>query len=324
MGKILSIIIPTYNMENYLNQCVMSLVQSKFISDIEILIVNDGSKDNTLKLAESLRIQFPNTINIIDKENGGHGSTINAGTAKCLGKYFKVIDADDWVDTEEFDKLIEKLYEVDVDCVICNYTSVYEEDNKSVLNDVTSKFEVGQVINYDDYIKNTRLAMHSVVYKTALYRDSNIKLTEKCFYVDTEFIYYPLLNFKTIICYPFNVYQYRLQRVGQSVSREGFLKHIDDHRKVMLELCHFYDSISSQNTAIKQFLEIEIAGHLSYQLSFIISKNLTKSEWQTHKTYIRQIKKLEPKIYKKLSLKHRFINTCPVWLVRITAKIFCN
>lgn len=322
MDKILSIIIPSYNAVQYLEKCVNSLTKSKFIDDIEIVIVNDGSKDNTLDLANSLREQYPNSINIIDKENGGHGSTINAGSISCLGKYFRVVDADDWVNTEELDKLIERLHHIDVDCVICDYTCVYEEDNKEVLNKTTEGFNAGQIVDYKDYITKSRLAMHSVVYNTALYRSSNIKLTEKCFYVDTEFIYYPLLTFKTIICYPFNVYQYRLQRAGQSVSREGFLKHINDHRKVMLELCNFYDGISPQDVIIKQFLKKEIAGHLSYQLSFIVSKHLTKEEWRIHKQYIKQIKKLAPVIYKKISLKHKLINACPVWIVRFAAKIF--
>lgn len=320
MEKILSVVIPSYNMEKYLNQCVGSLVCSKYISDIEILIVNDGSKDGTRDIALKLERGNPESVKLIDKENGGHGSTINVGSANCKGKYFKVIDADDWVNTDELDKLVQALFNTDADCVICNYTSVYEEEGKEILNNVTAQFKPGQVISYNDYIKKYRLAMHSVVYKTELYRKSNIKLTEKCFYVDTEFIYFPLLTFETVVCFPFNVYQYRLQREGQSVSREGFLKHIEDHRKVMQELCSFYDGIPSQNGTVKEFLSKEIASHLCYQLSFVVNKRLTKAEWRNYKRFIKGIKTLGKEIYRKMPFKHRFINSCPVWTVRFVAK----
>lgn len=319
MEKILSVVIPSYNMEKYLNQCVGSLVCSKYISDIEILIVNDGSKDGTRDIALKLERGNPESVKLIDKENGGHGSTINVGSANCKGKYFKVIDADDWVNTDELDKLVQALFNSDADCVICNYTSVYEDEGKEILNNVTAQFKPGQVISYNNYIKKYRLAMHSVVYKTELYRKSNIKLTEKCFYVDTEFIYFPLLTFETVVCFPFNVYQYRLQREGQSVSREGFLKHVDDHRKVMLELCRFYNNIGQENITVKRFLRDELAGHFTFQSSFFLSKHLTKTEWKNYKKYVKKIKKVEPEIYKRISRKYRLINCFPAWAVRLTA-----
>ena len=92
--KILSIVVPTYNVEKYLERCIDSLVyDEKVLNDLEILIVNDGSKDNSLQIAKKYEKQYPNTIKVIDKENGGHGSTINAGLKVATGKYFRVIDS---------------------------------------------------------------------------------------------------------------------------------------------------------------------------------------------------------------------------------------
>lgn len=320
MDKIISVIIPSYNVGQYLGECVYSLTQSKYVDDIEIVIVNDGSKDNTLKLSESLRGQFPNTINIIDKENGGHGSTINRGVRECSGKYFKIIDADDWVDTGEFDKLIEKLYEVDVDCVICNYTSVYEVDDKSVLSDSTADLIQGKTYSYVDYIKKHRLAMHSLTYKTKKYLNADIVLDEKCFYVDTEFIYYPLKTFESVICFPYNVYQYRLQRKGQSVSFDGFIKHIEDHRKVLSSLVDFYNSFPKEKSELKNFIQIEIARHIMYQQSFLINEKTTKQQWLAFKKFIKSIRYANRDIYKKISLKYRFVLSLGIKTVHSIAK----
>lgn len=325
MEKILSIIVPTYNMESYLSNCIGSFINSQCFDDIEILIVNDGSRDNSLVVANDLARRYPKNIRVIDKENGGHGSTINVGVQQCMGKYFKVVDADDWVNSGELDKLVEKLSYIDTDCVICNYTEFYEAENKELLINVTNKFKHGVELAINEYLDHNRLAMHSVTYKTEVYRGANIKLTEKCFYVDTEFIYYPLAVFNTIICYPYNVYKYRLQREGQSVSKEGFLKHIDNHRIVMTELCNFYNAFSDDKPELKKYLMYEIGNHLSYQQSFLIYDNLKKQEWVEYRNFIRRIKKLSPPIYKAMSFKRRLIIHLGSGCIRFLAKIgFCK
>lgn len=109
MEKILTITIPSYNVEKYLDETLPHYFDERVLPDIEILIVNDGSKDNTLAIANGYHEKYPESVFVIDKPNGGHGSTINAGIAAARGKYFKVIDADDWVDTESFVKLIDTL-----------------------------------------------------------------------------------------------------------------------------------------------------------------------------------------------------------------------
>lgn len=321
MEKILSVIIPAYNMEKYINECVESFIGSTYFNDIEILIVNDGSKDNTLNIAMELCENYPQSIRVIDKENGGHGSAINCGTSQCLGKYFKVVDADDWVDTKEFDKLVGRLFEIDVDCVICNYSEYFESKNETKLVDVTSHVLQDSVMSIYDFVKLKRLAMHSVTYKTKTYRSADIKLRERCYYVDTEFIYFPLKTFNTLICYSFNVYQYRLQREGQSVSREGFIKNIKDHRKVIIDLCEFYNAFPSEKKELKKFLALEIGIHLTYQQTFLINISVQKQEWKDYKDFIKQIKKTYLPIYKTMSSKRRLVHCLGISGIRFLAKI---
>ncbi len=286
-----------------------------------MLIVNDGSKDGTLSVANKWAAEFPQSVKVIDKENGGHGSTINRGVSQCCGKYFKVLDADDFVETEELDKLVEILRDCDADCIICNYSEVYEAESKTCLKDVTGKLPMGVEMPVEEYISKYRLAMHSITYKTDVYRQAKIELTEKCFYVDTQYIYYPLSVISSIVCYPYDVYRYRLQREGQSVSREGFLKHIDDHRKVMTALCDFYEKFSSEKPELKSFLCRELGMHIAYQQSFLINPSLTKEEWKGFTDFIKAIKKEHRAIYKSVPFKRRFICRLSVGAVRTVAKI---
>ena len=109
MDKIISFIIPSYNVEQYLEKCLSSFLNPQAIEQMEVIIVDDGSKDRTARIAGDYVKQYPNLFRLISKENGGHGSAINAGTAAAVGRYLKVIDADDWVVTENLKELVDKL-----------------------------------------------------------------------------------------------------------------------------------------------------------------------------------------------------------------------
>ena len=125
MDKILSVVVPSYNAAPYLLETMPSLLSIKNRELLELIIVNDGSQDNTLEVAKQLEQNYPETVKIVDKPNGGHGSTINAGSKIATGKYFKVVDADDWVDTQNFEKLIRYLQEANDDMVVSPYYDVY-------------------------------------------------------------------------------------------------------------------------------------------------------------------------------------------------------
>ena len=117
-------------MEKYLNRCVDSLLALDILDDIEIIIVNDGSKDATLSIANQYKVQYPNSVVVIDKPNGHYGSTVNAALKVATGKYFRILDADDWFDTEAFVVFVNKLKDIDVDCVYTNFSEHNELKNK--------------------------------------------------------------------------------------------------------------------------------------------------------------------------------------------------
>ena len=230
MKKVLSVVIPTYNMEKYLSNCLDSFIYDEKMTDVEVIVVNDGSKDGSLAIAKEYEAKYPNIFKVVDKENGGHGSTINAGLKVASGKYFKVVDSDDWVNTEHFRVLVEELKACDCDAVCANFNRKYELENRTEINDSCKGFS-GKY-NIDEIHNDNLFTMHSMTYKTENIKD--IFILEHCFYVDVLFNLYCHSRSKTVYFIPdMDVYQYRLGRAGQSVSMEGMYKHKDEHTKVV-------------------------------------------------------------------------------------------
>ena len=129
--KLLSIDIPSYNSEAYMRKCIESLLVGG--EDVEILIVNDGSKDKTAEIADEYQAKYPSIVKAIHKENGGHGSAVNAGLEQATGLYFKVVDSDDWVKESAYMEILKTLREVvagdtTLDMLISNF--VYEKEAK--------------------------------------------------------------------------------------------------------------------------------------------------------------------------------------------------
>ena len=244
--KVLSIGIASYNVEKYLFNSVQSLLESKYIDDIEILIVNDGSKDNTAKIGREIE-ELINTKNnivvkLIDKENGGHGSAINAAIKNATGKYFKLMDGDDYFDTPSLDTLIEHLKEDDEDLILNNY--VEDWSTTCTLNPVHHyDFMIpGKAYNiedlcFDNYgFTNWGPLLSTTTFKTKMLKDANFKISEHCFYVDMELNSIAFTCAKTVKFYPLDIYVYYLGRQGQSVSAASFKKNYKNHEHVTLRI----------------------------------------------------------------------------------------
>lgn len=212
MNKILSISVAAYNVEKYLDKLFEMLsISDELNNDIEIIIVNDGSKDNTLKIAKEYKNRYPNSVVIVDKENGGYGSTINASIKIATGKYYKILDGDDWFDKDNLEDFIHFLKASNEDLIISPYTCYYEEINRTEIIDGHNEGELDK----------KSIAMHEITIKTNLYKNKGAMITENCFYTDTEYALSAMLISNSFIKYPNPVYCYRLGREGQSVSRGG-------------------------------------------------------------------------------------------------------
>jgi putative glycosyltransferase len=270
-NKVLTIAVPSYNAERYLLETIPTILNSKYIDLIDLIIVNDGSADLTREVAYELKNNNPNSIRVIDKENGGHGSAVNTGIEYAIGKYFKVVDADDWVNTENLDTLIEYLMQTDVDEVLSPYYRVYVDSIGSIIREE----EYNEFINVEDrkqysadefysLIKQT-VGMHTITIKTSILKDNNIRLSEKMFYVDMEYISLILPYVESIVCLNTPIYRYRLGTTTQSVSDDSYIRNREMHKKVILNIVRFYTSINTS----------EIRKNILLKLI----KNLIKKQW---------------------------------------------
>ncbi len=266
--KLLTISIAAYNVEKYLEKTLSSLVVSGSVREyLEVIIVNDGSKDDTKKIAEKYTSAYPDVFKLIDKPNGGYGSTINASIPVAAGTYFKQLDGDDWVETENLESFILFLKKVNSDLVVIPFIKCYEtgknEDADSVPFLENEKEESVSILN-----QAHSLAMHELAIKTKLLRDNNIRIIENCFYTDNEYTFYPLLYAKTVIKFNHPIYCYRLGRTGQSVSIEGVRKHYKDMAKVANAL--YSKWASNSHPSCHSLLECALKGVTDSTFTFYL------------------------------------------------------
>ncbi|KSU07532.1 Glycosyltransferase [Lactococcus lactis subsp. lactis] len=248
------------------------LINDSIIDDIEILVVSDGSKDNTVAVAGKWKKKYPQSIRVIEKENGGHGSTINRGIAEARGEYFKVIDGDDWVKTDNLVQLVSFLKTADVD-IINNPYFEHDEVTKDETMMMTLDIKSNQINDYAEIVKKIKIPpMHTVTYKTSILKENNIKIDEKMFYVDAEYITFPLPFVKTQVYLDFPVYVYRVNSGTQSMAIDNMVKNRAMHFSVLKHELDFIknlpsDIASSVRVALKQRLSELIIAQYVIELS---------------------------------------------------------
>ena len=256
--KYISFAIPCYNSEAYMEKAINSILIGG--EDVEILIVNDGSKDGTQEIAERYEAQYPTIVKAIQKENGGHGDAVNCGLSHATGKYFKVVDSDDWVDESSLFKILETVKtfvkeDTLVDMVISNY--VYEKvgmEHKKVIrydnvlpeNTIFHWDEIGH-FRLDQYI-----LMHSVLYRTEMLKLCQLKLPKHTFYVDNIYVYYPLPHVRTLYYLNVDFYRYFIGRDDQSVNEKVMISRIDQQiyvNKLMIDAYCLPQDVSNKHLA---------------------------------------------------------------------------
>lgn len=253
-NKILSISVAAYNVEDVLGTCLDSLAQSRYLDDIEVLIINDGSKDNTAAIAKAYQEKYPNSFFLVDKENGGHGSTINESIKRAHGKYFKLLDGDDWVDVKEFDGFIEDLFKFEADLMVNDYNAVYPD--KSIRIKCTDVYSFNEKYDIQQMDLNNMFRMHAITMRTEKLQQQNFKISSNRFYADTEYLFLIFSLVKDFQVSDKCVYQYRLGVNGQSVSPDGLYNHIEDMIYIEKRLIKEYMSYKDHpnNKILKSFV----------------------------------------------------------------------
>ncbi len=245
--KLLSIAIPCYNSAAYMGKCIDSLLVGG--EDVEILVVNDGSfKDNTAQIADDYARRYPNIVRAIHKENGGHGSAVNAGLDQASGLFFKVVDSDDWVQAEAYGEILATLREFAgggrcLDMLISNFVYEKEGESRKKIMRYHRILPLQRVFGWEDcrYFPLWRyILMHSVIFRTKLLKECGLRLPEHTFYVDNLYVFEPLPYVKNMYYLDVNFYRYYIGRQDQSVNEQVMLSRIDQQLLVSRRIIDYF------------------------------------------------------------------------------------
>ena len=304
--KILTITIPCYNSQDYMKKCVDHALLGGEL--VEILIVDDGSTDDTAKIADAYAEKYPTIVKAIHKENGGHGDAVNTGIAHATGVYFKVVDSDDWLDKEAYKqvlKVLKKLVEdeKDLDVLLSNYIYDKVERRKKRVMRYHGALPEKRIISWEDsrirFNKFQYVLMHSVIYRTQLLKDCGLQLPKHTFYVDNLFVYEPLPFVKTIYYLNVDFYRYYIGRDGQSVSEKNMIKRIDQQLYVNKRMVDAYDLWAIEEEHLREYMlsYLETITVVSTCIAYVSNDpvNLKKA-----KDLWKYIKNKDPKTYRHL------------------------
>lgn len=256
MGKILTVSIAAYNVENYIKNALNTFANSKYNDYLEVFIIDDGGTDETLNIAKHYAKKYPQIFIPVHKENGGWGSTVNYGIEHAHGKYFKQLDGDDKFIENGFDEYLDLLINNEADLIYTPYILYDNAQNKIIKEIGIAEFPpLRKLLSFEEWPEDADVAMHSCTFKTSILKNNNVQITEKCFYTDVEYVLKACSYVNTICFSDSPVYWYRVNREGQSMSYTGERKHYMDHQKVTLGLLNYF-STSCQNMH-KPFQTIE-------------------------------------------------------------------
>ena len=254
--KLITFTVPCYNSAAYMAHCVETLLPAG--EDAEIILVDDGSKDDTGKIADEFAARHPGIVRVIHQENGGHGEGVNQGIRNAQGLYFKVVDSDDWLDTDCLQKAMAKLREFaameqPVDLLLCNYVYEHVADNTQLTVHYKGILPQDRIFHWNEigrFPPDKNILMHSVIYRTEVLREAKVELPKHTFYVDNIFVYQPLPQCHTMYYMDLDLYRYFIGREDQSVNEKNMVKRVDQQLRVtriMMNAVDLYALPEEQN-----------------------------------------------------------------------------
>lgn len=265
--KILSVAIPCYNSESYMEKCIKSILPVG--DDVEILIVDDGStKDNTAEIADRYAAKYPGIIKAIHQENGGHGQAVNTGLKNATGLYYKVVDSDDWVNTKGLIKIVQRMKELEeeggVDLFLANFIYDKVDAKHKRLMRFKNVFPVEKIFGWDEmgHMHQTQyILMHNIFYRTQMLRDCGMELPKHTFYVDNIFAFQPFIAVQRLYYMDVNLYHYFIGRDDQSVNEKVMIGRIDQQirvNKIMIDVMAATD-FADKSKRLKKYMEIYLS-----------------------------------------------------------------
>lgn len=288
--KLLTVAIPCYNSESYMEHCINTLLTGG--EEVEIIIVDDGSaKDRTGEIADRYAREYPTICRAIHQENGGHGEAVNTGLKNATGIFFKVVDSDDWVNEEAYEQVLATLRRFvyggeTLDMLVTNF--VYEKEGarrKKVMKYHTA-FPKDKVFGWNDvkfFMTGQYILMHSVIYRTGLLIRCGLELPKHTFYVDNIFVYQPLPHVKHIYYLDVNFYRYYIGRQDQSVNEEVMIGRIDQQIRVTKLMLGYYDAMKISSRKLRHYM-IQYLEIMMTICSVLAIKSGTEETWRKRRS----------------------------------------
>ena len=302
--KILSIGIAAYNMEKYLRRCIDSLLIPE-IEKLEIIIVNNASTDSTPEIAQEYYNKYPNSIKVINIDvNGHYGKAVNHALKNATGKYFKLLDADDWYDTKGLSTFVNVLSHSDVDLIITNVSIEYA-NGKKAKHIIAQNVEYGKIIKRGtnefkkiDFYAN--IGMHKIAYKTSILHNMHFSMTENIPYVDNEYAYYPFEYINSILFVNTILYKYFIGREGQTIDKRSMIRNSSSLLKVITKMLDLYTETNpSPETQLFNTLYLCTALTTYYHIKLVL-QNKNKNEDKKLKELDSLVKSKGNNLYKLL------------------------
>ena len=301
MEKILSVSVAAYNLESMIRQCLDSFIRPEILEKVEVLVTDDGSKDQTREIVAAYEKKYPGSFKLIVQKNAGPGSTVNSGHAHATGKYFRMVDGDDWVNANEMEAYLTYLEEHDTDMVCTSYCCVDHETGEKRLEMLKTDM-MDREIQFEQVAKDLFLAMHNVTYKTSILKENGIRL-DNGFYTDLEYLLFPTPYIHTVAFLSQTIYMYRVSLSTQSMSIKSLQKNVQMHRNVLEHLLREYEAYHMSahwNASIGSYYCKRIAATVGTQLSIYLSFKDTKTYKKITKAMVEELKREHNTVYREI------------------------
>lgn len=317
--KLLTLAISAYNMQEYLGKCLDSVTRPDIPDTLEVIIVNDGSKDKTSEIAHQYEKRFNSIVRVIDKENGHYGSCINKALEMATGKYFRPLDADDWMNTDALVSLLSLLENNDNDLIVTTHTN-YLDNNRvnhikipdSII--VNKKYDL-KTLDFQKEKIDCFLKMHTMTYKTSILKNMSLKLSTGISYTDSEYCMFPLDKANSVIFYDLDLYQYNLSREGQTMQQSIITKSVKPFYLISMKMIDYFIKNYDRNNSVVRsnqrcFMRLVIYFFFRAALIFSEGTEDTKKMLSSLMNQITQNKELKDDI---LSLRYRKVPFVYIW-----------
>lgn len=256
---VLTIAIPTYNMDQCLDKNLATYRDSALKERLEVLCLNNASVDNSKNIIEAYAHNCPEIFTFVNRPSRGYGGSINQAMDQARGTYFRIVDADDWVDTSELIRLVDDLESCTADIVLTDYQIVNMATRETTpVRAGEQGIKYGKVFTEFAGPIQTLPSIHGTTYRTGFLRECGFRMQDEMFFVDEEYVVLPYLAAKTVVYYPFDIYRYQVANPAQSTSPKNRAKYQTHREKVLKRLiCEYQrtENIEPSNPALSYCFE---------------------------------------------------------------------